>query len=95
MIRKLFIKYLTQDSETRDARRKEFNQAIFDAQKGFANYCQTDLDMVLEKFDKALAGFCAEIENIQNYNEGDNGMYDKGFEAMRQKILNKLKEGAE
>ena len=95
MIRKLFIKYLTQDSETRDARRKEFNQAIFDAEKGFANYCGTDLDMVLEKFDKALAGFCAEIENIQNYNEGDNGMYDKGFEAMRQKIFKKLKEGAE
>ena len=69
MIRELFIKYLTQDSETRDARRKEFNQAIFDAEKGFANYCGTDLDMVLEKFDKALAGFCAEIEKMELSNE--------------------------
>jgi len=53
-LRELFIKYLTQDSATRDARRKEFNQAIFDAEKGFANYCKTDLEMVLEKFDKAV-----------------------------------------
>jgi hypothetical protein len=53
-LRNLFIKYLTQDSEIKDRRRKEFNQAIFDAEKGFANYCETDLDMVLEKFDKAV-----------------------------------------
>jgi len=53
-LRELFIKYLTQDSATKDARRREFNQAIFDAEKGFANYCRTDLDMVLEKFDKAV-----------------------------------------
>jgi len=53
-LRELFIKYLTQDSATKDARRREFNQAIFDAEKGFANYCETDLDMVLEKFDKAV-----------------------------------------
>ena len=53
-LRELFIKYLTQDSATKDARRKEFNQAIFDAEKGFANYCETSLDMVLEKFDKAI-----------------------------------------
>jgi hypothetical protein len=30
-LRELFIKYLTQDSTTMDARRREFNQAIFDA----------------------------------------------------------------
>ena len=121
MIRKLFIKYLTQDSETRDARRKEFNQAIFDAEKGFANYCGTDLDMVLEKFDKALAGFCTEIEkmgltqNVNPYYFVEAGSYrpqglqvysDREIKLMReafnvgrtaqlQKILNKLKEGAE
>lgn len=53
-LRNLFIKYLTQDSEIKDRRRKGFNQAIFDAEKGFANYCETDLAMVLEKFDKAV-----------------------------------------
>jgi hypothetical protein len=56
-LRELFIKYLTQDSTTMDARRREFNQAIFDAEKGFANYCRTDLAMVLEKFDKAMREF--------------------------------------
>jgi hypothetical protein len=29
----------------------------FDAEKGFANYCRTDLAMVLEKFDKAMREF--------------------------------------
>ena len=28
-LRELFIKYLSQDSQTQDMRRKEFNQAIF------------------------------------------------------------------
>ena len=53
-IRKTFIHYLTFDSETHDARRKEFNQAIFDAKEGWAVFNRTDLDMVMEKFDKTL-----------------------------------------
>ena len=56
-LRDLFIKYLTVDSVTKDARRKEFNQAIFDAKAGWAVFNGTDLDMVLEKFDKALKEF--------------------------------------
>ena len=57
-LRILFIKHLTVDSETQDARRKEYNQAIFinpdDELFGGAQiFCNTDLDMVLEKFDKA------------------------------------------
>jgi hypothetical protein len=52
-LRSLFFYYLTQDSKTHDARRKEFNQAIFDEEKGFACYNNTDLEMVMEKFDKA------------------------------------------
>ena len=57
-LRRLFLKYLTVDSETQDARRKEFNQAIFMPDDGtFHAGCQvftnTDLDMVMEKFDKA------------------------------------------
>ena len=58
-LRELFIKYLTQDSQTQDARRKEFNQAIFinPSSKFFGGhqvFDGTDLDMVLEKFDKAV-----------------------------------------
>jgi len=56
-LRELFIKYLTQDSVTQDARRREFNQAIFDATAGWAVFCRTDLNMVLEKFDKAIKEF--------------------------------------
>ena len=53
-LRLLFLKYLTQDSETHDARHRDFNQAIFDEEKGFAVWNGTDLDMVMEKFDKAI-----------------------------------------
>ena len=56
-LRELFVKYLTQDSATQDARRREFNQAIFDAEAGWAVFCRTDLDMVLEKFDRAIKEF--------------------------------------
>lgn len=57
-LRELFIKYLTQDSESQDARRREFNQAIFidpsDVAGGEEVFDEIDLDMVLEKFDKAV-----------------------------------------
>jgi len=53
-LRQLFIKYLTVDSQTHDARRKDFNQAIFDETEGWAVFNGTDLDMVMAKFDKAI-----------------------------------------
>lgn len=58
-LRSLFVKYLTEDSETQDARRKEFNQAIFIDPKdemfsGRQVFNGTDLNMVMEKFDKAI-----------------------------------------
>jgi hypothetical protein len=53
-LRAEFFRLLTQDSETQDARRREFNQAIFDADRGYAVWNGTDLAMVLEKFDKAV-----------------------------------------
>jgi len=53
-LRELFLGYLTVDSETHDARRKDFNQAIFDVKEGWAVFNRTDLSMVMEKFDKAL-----------------------------------------
>lgn len=53
-LRELFIKYLTEDSKTQDMRRKDFNQAIFDKEDGWACYTGTDLSMVLDKFDMAI-----------------------------------------
>ena len=58
-LRELFIKYLTIDSDTKDARRKEFNQAIFiepsDKLYGGCQACNNvDLNMVMGKFDKAV-----------------------------------------
>lgn len=62
-LRCLFLKYLTIDSSTQDARRKEFNQAIFDAEKGWAVFNGTDLDMVMGKFDKAIKEWSYEDKN--------------------------------
>ena len=56
-LRAAFVKRLTVDSSHRDRRRKDFNQAIFDAEKGFACFNGTDLDMILEKFDLAVKDF--------------------------------------
>lgn len=53
-LREEFIKALTVDSETRDARRRDFNQAIFDAERGYAIWTNTDLGMVLAKYDQAV-----------------------------------------
>jgi hypothetical protein len=52
-LRTLFLKYLTEDSLIKDRRRKEFNQAIFDKEEGWAVFCGTDLYMVMERFDRA------------------------------------------
>lgn len=53
-LREEFIRVMTVDSETRDHRRKEFNQAIFDEERGYAAFNGTDLGMVLAKFDQAV-----------------------------------------
>lgn len=53
-LRAEFLRLLTEDSETHDARRREFNQAIFQLPEGYAIWSSTDLDMVMEKFDKAV-----------------------------------------
>ena len=52
-LKDLFIKFLTENSETQDRRRKEFNQAIFNAETGRECWSNTSIDMVLDKFDKA------------------------------------------
>lgn len=53
-LREIFLKYLTEDSKTRDKRCKDFNQAIFDKEEGWAVFTGTNLDMVMEKFDAAI-----------------------------------------
>ncbi len=52
-LRMEFLRLLTTDSPHHDRRRKDFNQAIFNADEGWAVWSSTDLDMVMEKFDKA------------------------------------------
>lgn len=52
-LRDEFVRLLTADSETRDARRREFNQAIFMAD-GEQVWTKISLSMVLEKYDKAV-----------------------------------------
>lgn len=53
-LRAAFVKRLTVDSNHHDRRRKDFNQAIFDVNEGYACFSGTDLSMVLEKFDAAV-----------------------------------------
>jgi hypothetical protein len=63
-LRAEFVRLLTEDGSTTDRRRKEYNQAIFDADQGWpmlAVWTRIDLDMILEKFDRAA-------HNIQQRN---------------------------
>jgi hypothetical protein len=53
-LREAFLKRLTVDSPHNDRRRKDFNQAIFDAKEGWAVFDRTDLDMVLNAYDMAV-----------------------------------------
>lgn len=53
-LRAEFTRLLTEDSVTRDRRRREYNQAIFDPVSGEAVWSSTDLSMVLDQFDRAV-----------------------------------------
>ena len=53
-LREEFLHLLVRDSETKDRRRKDFNQALFDAEAGYPIWTEIDLRMVMEKFDKAV-----------------------------------------
>lgn len=54
-LRDEFLRLLTEDSDTKDRRRKDYNQAIFAPMErgGYAIFTGTSLDMVMEKFDRA------------------------------------------
>ena len=58
-LRAEFVKMLTVDG-SRDRRRRDFNQAIFNAEEGWAIWSSTDLDMVLTAFDHAVAAMARE-----------------------------------
>jgi hypothetical protein len=53
-LRDTFLRLLTVDSETKDRRKREYNQAIFDKDEGWAVFSGTDLGMVMDKFDRAV-----------------------------------------
>ena len=55
-LRQEFLRLLTEDSETSDRRRREFNQAVFapEEEGGRAIWTGTDLEMVMSKFDRAV-----------------------------------------
>lgn len=52
-LRAEFLRLLTEDSETTDRRSRGYNLAIFDKAEGWAIWDSIDLDMVMEKFDRA------------------------------------------
>lgn len=56
-LRELFVKRMTEDSETQDRRRKDYNQAIFgfrDDGSTYQVFSDTDMEMVLRCFDDAV-----------------------------------------
>lgn len=70
-LRALFIKRMTIDSEHHDARRKDFNQAIFsyrDNGSTYAVWCETDMDMVLRCFDDAVKDWRRSFCDVENCN---------------------------
>lgn len=67
VLRSLFIKRMTVDSETKDRRRKDYNQAIFGYRSDggtFPCFEPMDMDMVLDCFDNACKDYFA--GNIAN-----------------------------
>ena len=53
-LRAEFVRLLTEDSDTTDRRRREYNQAVFNPESGRSIWePPTDLGMVLQKFDRA------------------------------------------
>lgn len=51
-LRAEFVRLLTTDSPDQDRRRRDFNQAVF-MKDGKPVWTETDLDMIMDKFDKA------------------------------------------
>jgi hypothetical protein len=73
-LRDEFVRLLTTDSPHRDRRRRDFNQAIFNAEGGWAIWSSTDLGMVMEKFDRAVRNTssrsCEEVCEMEGHPHG-------------------------
>lgn len=65
-LRDEFVRLLTVDGATTDRRRKGYNQAIFDADKGWAVFNSTNLHMILDKFDKAARNLSMPLDKRQD-----------------------------
>ncbi len=52
-LRDEFLRLLTVEGPTNDRRRKDYNQAVFDP-GGWPIWSETSLDMIMDKFDKAM-----------------------------------------
>jgi hypothetical protein len=75
-----FLRLLTEDSPHHDMRRKDFNQAIFDAEKGFAVFNGTDLEMVMEKFNRAVANLIRDhIGEVITAGDANKDFYARGY----------------
>ena len=75
-----FLRLLTEDSPHHDARRRDFNQAIFDGEEGFAVFNGTDLEIVMEKFNKAVANLIRDhIADVLTANEANKDFYRNGY----------------
>lgn len=54
-LRDEFVRLMTTDSSEQDRRKRDFNQALFDMATGESLWAPcVDMEMVLEKFDKAV-----------------------------------------
>lgn len=71
-LRELFVKRMTVDSEHHDARRKDFNQAIFQkfTEDGEHEqvFCGTTMEMVLRCFDDATKDWRRSFCDVDNCN---------------------------
>lgn len=70
VLRDLFIKRMTVDSESQDRRRRDYNQAIFFYPEGenftLPVWCETDMEMVLECFDNAVKDWRRTFCDVEN-----------------------------
>lgn len=64
-LEKEFLYYLTTNFVT-DARKKDFNQAIFDKDEGWACFNGTDLGMIMDKFHKSVKKLRLQIKEEIN-----------------------------
>ena len=59
-LRELFVQRMTVDSDHHDRRRNDYNRAIFSVREDgstFANWNDTDMDMVLKCWDDAVKDY--------------------------------------